>query len=246
MSVAVSSDPASSVRVRLNDATEFFAVASGFGTIDGLPAGRAALERLRGECERRGRNIRFMHALRRGRTAIGQLLSIVVRINGELFARSASHDDYVTAGTSLTVVLLSGRRAYVAHAGGTAAYLLRSGYVVALTQDDAIEEGRILSRSIGTQRAVDASVSRFTLEDGDVLALCTRRLRDDESRRRLAVALDGRVALTPGDACVAIVRYGFETVPPVSAPIAAERPLQRGVAIVAAAIFWALVLLWMR
>jgi protein phosphatase len=245
MSVAVSSDPVSTVRVHLNDSTEIFAVAAGFGTIDGVPTARATLERLRGECERRSRSMRFMHALRRGRTAVGQLLSLIVRVNGELFARSASHDDYVTAGTSLTVVLLAGRRAYVAHAGGTAAYLLRAGFVAALTQDDAIEDGRILSRSIGTQRAVDASVSRFTFEDGDVLALCTRRLRDDESRRKLAVALSGRAPLTPGDSCVAIVRYGLDAVV-VPAPVAPRRIVPHAIAFSVAALFWALALLWMR
>ena len=239
MSVAVSSDPASSLCVRLDDTTEIFAVAAGFGVIDGIPAARATLERLRAECERRGRTERFMRALRRGQTAIEALLAIVARVNGELFARSASHDDYVTAGSSLTIVLVSGRRAFVAHAGGTAAYLLRAGYVVALTQDDAIEDGRILSRSIGTQLQVDASMCRFTVEDGDVLALCTRRLRDDEGRRRLAVALAGRAPLTSSSQCVAIVRFGTDGVPSPEPP-AHSRTWPRPSVVVAAAIFCAL------
>lgn len=246
MSVAVSSDPVSALRVALDDTTELFAVAAGFGTIDGVPAARATLTRLGAECKRRGKTARFLPALRRGRTAIGQLLSMIVRVNGELFARTASHDDYVTAGSSLTVVLLSGRRAYVAHAGGTAAYLLRSGYVIALTQDDAIEDGRILSRSIGTQMRVDASVSRFTLEDGDVLALCVKRLRDDESRRQLAVALSARGKMTAHDNCVAIVRYGVDET--VAAPVVAMmHPWLGHLAPIAAAVaFWAAAVLWTR
>ncbi|HEY5257949.1 MAG TPA: hypothetical protein VIJ12_06155 [Candidatus Baltobacteraceae bacterium] len=243
MGVAVLGDPAVSVRVRLGDATDVFAVASGFGAIDGEPAARATLKRLRGECERRGRAERFHRTLRRQQSAIGSLLAIVAHVNAELFARSASHDDYVTAGSSLTIVLRHRRRAYVAHAGGTAAYLSRAGYVVALTQDDAIEDGRILSRSIGTQSQIDASVCTFTFVDGDVLALCTRRLRDEDGRRRLATRLLDTAAGSAGDECASIVRF--------SADDAAEVPVARAAVawpragtLVAAALFWVLAVWW--
>ena len=70
----------------------------------------------------------------RARTVAAMLGGVIARVNDELHARSASHEDYVTAGASLTAVLLLRERAYLAHVGSTAAYLARGGSVTALTK----------------------------------------------------------------------------------------------------------------
>jgi protein phosphatase len=209
MSIAVSGDRGTCVSLALGRSTYLFAVADGFGSIDGIPAAKAALERLRFECERRSRSERFRRALERAESATTALLGIVASVNGELFVRSASHDDYVTAGCSLTTVLVRGRRAFVAHAGATAAYLARAGYVVSLTQDDSVGDApvRILTRAVGTQPHLDASVCNFTLDDGDAMVLTDRRLRDADDRRRLASRLRHDAPSNGGDDHLLIVRY---------------------------------------
>jgi serine/threonine protein phosphatase PrpC len=225
MGVAVHGDRGSCVSLRLGPATYIFAVASGFGSIDGLPVARAALDRIRADCERRANTHRFRRALARQDGAMRELLSVLGRVNAELFGRSASHEDYVTAACSLTAVLLVGDRAHVAHVGSTAAYVVRSGYVATLTPDHGIGEDsapRILARAFGTQPDLDAAVCGFTLGEGDVLMLADRRLRDPSKG---------------GDDRVLVVRYARGEVPPAPkavVPIGALHHAARVAALVAA------------
>ncbi len=222
MALAVSGDRGTTLGLALGSGAHVFAVAEGFGTIDHIPTAGAALARLRAECERRSTGERLRRVLQRSDAASGLLLGAMGRVNAELFVRSAAHDDYVTAGCSLTAVLVNGRRAFVAHAGSTAAYLVRAGFVMALTQDDAVREGRvrILTRSMGTQAHLEASVCNFTFDDGDTLVLTDRRLRDEDDRRRLALRLRGRVL--GEEEGLLLVRYaGDET--PEPAPVESPR-----------------------
>jgi serine/threonine protein phosphatase PrpC len=156
-----------------------FAVATGFGRIDGEAAAPLALGRLRREFERRARS---GHALKRA----------VTRVNDELHARSASHEDYVTAGASMTAVLLIRERAYLAHIGSTAGYLVRGGSVVALTKNEAFdgEPGLpVLMRALGLTRTLDLAISAFALVPGDALVLAERPL--SASAERLVIKFSG-------------------------------------------------------
>ncbi len=109
------------------------------------------------------------------------------RVNGELFSRSAAHDDYVTAGCSLTAALIVQGHAYVVHTGGTAAYLAHRGDVSALTAEDGLEEagGLLLARALGTSSALDVAVSSIHVDAGDVMILMGHRVRGDIDRRAL-------------------------------------------------------------
>jgi serine/threonine protein phosphatase PrpC len=115
------------------------------------------------------------------------MLGVLSRINGEIFARSASHDDYVTAGCSLSAILVVHGRAYVLHTGGTAAYLAHSGTLCALTRDDTLDEGALplLARALGTSGTLDVSVSSVAVEAGDVIVLTAHRVPGDVDRRTL-------------------------------------------------------------
>jgi serine/threonine protein phosphatase PrpC len=156
-----------------------FAVATGFGRIDGEAAAPLALGRLRREFDRRARS---------GRA----LKNAVARVNLELHARSASHEDYVTAGASMTAVLLIAERAYLAHIGSTAGYLVRGGSVIALTKNEAFdgEPGLpVLMRALGLTRTLDLAISAFALVPGDALVLTERPL--PASAERLIIKFSG-------------------------------------------------------
>ena len=105
----------------------------------------------------------------------------------ELFARGASHDDYVTAGCSLTAVLVLRANAYVMHSGGTAAYLAHRGDVRALTADDTLEDAALplLGRALGTSASLDVAVTSVDVAPGDVMILMGHRVRGDVDRRAL-------------------------------------------------------------
>jgi hypothetical protein len=145
------------------------------------------LTRLRAECERRLRSERFRRAVDRPHAAATAVLAALARVNSELHARTAGHEDYVTAAASLTAALVVRGRAYVMHAGGTAAYLAHRGEVVALSGDDTFEETPtpLLARALGTTPTLDVAVSSVMLDEGDVIILCGRRVPGDVDRRAL-------------------------------------------------------------
>jgi serine/threonine protein phosphatase PrpC len=180
MDVAISGDRSSCLTQQLAPETYLFAVAHGFGTIDGEPIARAVLGRVRSQFERKARGDRFRRFANRPKTITKVMVQALDFVNSRIHARSASHEDYVTAGCSLTGVLLVNQRAYLAHIGSTAAYLSRDGSVVSLTKTDTFEsEGLpVLTRALGASPALDVAVCSFTLNDGDALVLSGRRLRD--------------------------------------------------------------------
>ena len=187
MDVAIRGDRASCLTLQLGSRTWLFAVAHGFGAIDGVPIAPAALERLRTECERRARSERFRRAIDRPQSAAAALLGALARVNGDIFVRSAAHDDYVSVGCSFSALLVVRGHAYVVHAGRTAVYLAHGGDVVALTSDDGFGEARLplLLRALGTSSALDVAVSSVIFEPGDIVILAAERMRGEISRLAL-------------------------------------------------------------
>ncbi len=227
MDVAIRGDRASCLSLQLASRTWLFAIARGFGSIDGVAAGPATLERLRGECERRLRTERFRRAVDRAQAAPAAILGALARVNGELFARSASHADYVTAGCSLTAALVVRGHACVIHTGGTAAYLARSGEISVLTGDDSLCEAsaELLGRALGTSSSLDVSVSRVAFDAGDVMILIGHRLRGDVDRQSLI----SHVERTGQNERLLIVRFdesdrAIEELGTRTAPVVAFRP----------------------
>jgi hypothetical protein len=191
--VAIRGDRSSCLSMQLGTRTWFFALARGFGSVDGVPIERALLARLRLECERRLRGDRFRRAVDRPHAAATAMLAALSRVNGDLYVRTAAHDDYVTAAASFTAVLIVRGRAYVMHAGATAAYLAHRGDVVALTGNDSFDDAELplLGRSLGTTPALDVAVSSVGLDEGDVIVLTGHRVPGDVDRQALIAHVEG-------------------------------------------------------
>jgi hypothetical protein len=181
VNVAIRGDRALSLTLQLGPRTWLLAVTRGFGAVDGEPVERALLARLRAECERRLRSERFRRAIDRPQAAATAVLAALARVNAYLYARTAGHDDYVTAAASLTAALIVRGRAYIMHAGGTAAYLAHRGDVIALSGDDTFDDASLplLARCVGTTASLDLAVSSVTLDEGDVVILVGRRVPGD-------------------------------------------------------------------
>lgn len=187
MDVAIRGDRASCLTMQLGARTWLLAVTRGFGAVDGIPTERALLSRLRAECERRLRSERFRRAVDRPHAAATAMLAALARVNGELFSRTAGHDDYVTAASSLTAALIVRGHAYVLHCGGTAAYLAHRGDVSALTSDDTFDDAALplLARALGTTATLDVTVTSVMLDEGDIVVLLGHRVPGDVDRRAL-------------------------------------------------------------
>ncbi|MDE2481081.1 MAG: hypothetical protein KGN02_02695 [bacterium] len=235
MDVAIRGDRASCLSLQLGPHAWLFAVARGFGTVDGVAAAPAALGRLRAECERRMRGDRFRRAIGRTGTAATAMLGVLARVNTELFARAASHDDYVTAGSSITAALVLRSHAFVLHAGGTAAYLAHRGEVRALTGDDTFDDAQIplLGRALGTSAALDVAVTSLDVAPGDVMMLLGHRVRGEVDRRALIAHVE---EAGPSEHMLVVRFDDDDTAPEVPVPIRSHAPERAPVARVAIAV----------
>ncbi len=193
MDVAIRGDRASCLTLQLGAQTWLFAVARGFGAIDGSGTAPAALGRIRSEFDRRSKSERFRRALDRPQPAATAMLGVLSRVNADLFSRSAAHDDYITAGCSFSAALIVRGRAYIIHSGGTAAYLAHGGELRPLTRDDALEAAGfpVLARALGTSSSLDVSVSSIGVEAGDMVILMAHRVAGDLDRQALIAHVEG-------------------------------------------------------
>lgn len=109
-------------------------------------------------------------------------------------------------GTTLTVILVKGDRLYLGHIGDSRAYLVRNGSIDQLSLDhsvvaEALRSGRIspeeakfvaknaLTRALGTRPAVEMDFLSKTVQDGDLVLICSDGLsnmvKDHELKREL-------------------------------------------------------------
>lgn len=177
------------------------AVADGFGSISrGISIAQSALFFVRDFLRRKARSGVF--STRATSTAARRqlVLAALSYANSRLFSQSSSHDDYVAGGASVTAALLIDEHAFVGHVGTSRAYLLHNGALETVTRDDAFdvapaESARssapaglhvrpMVTRTLGTQPSLEASVIHIGVAAGDRLLLCTsgfhRRVAADE------------------------------------------------------------------
>jgi serine/threonine protein phosphatase PrpC len=143
------------------------------------------------------------------------ILAAFAHANNRIYAQSGSHDDYVAAGASLTTALVVGSRVYIGHVGESRAYLARGEKLTPLTEDDAIVSDSsgggkmttgarlrsLLTRTLGTQPTLEATVAHFELQDDDKLILCTDGVHKTLSNEELEFA-----ASSPGTAAEVVDR----------------------------------------
>ncbi len=138
-------------------------------------------------------------------------------INRAIYHESLRDPDCAGMGTTLTVLLISGGRAYIGHVGDSRAYLVRDGKIHRLTTDHSIvgelvrmgmltepeakvhPQRNLLTRAIGTQPSVEAEVSYLELAERDRFLLCTDGLcgfvDDEDIRTTVSGAADPETAV---------------------------------------------------
>ena len=144
-------------------------------------------------------------SLRRPTTA---LLNAFSRANDAVL-RQAAQADKAGMGSTLTAVVLSGRRAWIGHIGDSRAYLLREGLLTQLTRDHSLvadlvrngslspEEARIhprrhvITKAIGSDTVIKPDVFSLNLLAGDRLILCTDGLTNHVESDRIAELAGG-------------------------------------------------------
>ena len=94
--------------------------------------------------------------------------------NRWLLAQAAAHRDLAGMATTLSLLVLRGKRYYLAHVGDTRIYLLRNGELLQLTTDhvwDRPDMRHVLKRAVGLDQHLAVDYAEGELQAGDVLAL---------------------------------------------------------------------------
>ncbi len=129
-------------------------------------------------------------------------------------------------GTTLTVFLAEGDKAYVAHVGDSRAYLIRGGSIVQMTEDHTLvqdmvrdkiitreqagarSDRNIITRAIGVDQTVEVDIISFPIQPGDILFLCSDGLYDMVSNHEILVALTKSGNLQ--HACQELVQHALD------------------------------------
>jgi len=140
-----------------------------------------------------------------GKSNSALLRRLVQAANHEVYeaGRSASPGG-VGMATTIVVCALQYDRAVVAHVGDSRCYLVRQGFVTALTRDHSVvaeqlrlglisakeaaesEKRHVLNRSVGSDLFVNVDTSEHQVLPGDVLLLCSDGLHNSVSEPDLA------------------------------------------------------------
>ncbi len=142
-------------------------------------------------------------------------------INRWVISQGRSHQAWNGMATTLTALVLRGRRYCLAHVGDSRCYLIRGGKLAQLTTDhvwDRPDMGHVLTRGIGIDERLHLDFSEGEVEAGDLFLLLTDgvwetlrergledMLRVHQAPQALAQAL-AQAALTRGsqDNCSAL------------------------------------------
>lgn len=146
--------------------------------------------------------------------ALAALRDAVAAANHAVITKAANDPAMRGMGTTLTAVLIEGRRAHIAHVGDSRAYLHRAGEFAQLTTDHTlvqrlIDEGRLtreqadhhpqrsmITRAIGVDDHIDVDAMTLDLLPGDRLLICSDGLTGPVSDADLARELDDDHATT--------------------------------------------------
>jgi len=180
-----------------------FAVADGMGGhLAGEVASSTALEPI---SELDG------HVFSDAAEARAALRAALLDANKAVVTKAADDPQFQGMGTTLTAVMVEGRRAHIAHVGDSRAYLFRDRTFSQLTTDHTlvqrmIDEGRltreeaarhpqrsVITRAIGVEPDVDVDAMSLDLVPGDVVVLCSDGLTgpvDDDAIADLLESVD--------------------------------------------------------
>lgn len=120
-----------------------------------------------------------------------QVLCAVKTANRAIYEKANYELDYDGMGTTLVAAVCVDGRVTIANVGDSRCYLVRDGSIFQLTKDhslveDMVDRGEIeradawkhprrnyITRALGAEADIECDLFFHTLEDGDVLLLCT-------------------------------------------------------------------------
>lgn len=115
----------------------------------------------------------------------------ILRANDTIFQLASQDEKYNQMGTTIVVALLADQEAVIGHIGDSRAYIANESGLHQVTEDhslvyELLKSGQItaeeaarhprrnvLTRALGTDKAVEVDMNEIAMEQGDVMLLCT-------------------------------------------------------------------------
>ena len=172
-----------------------FAIADGMsGHTGGGLASKMAIESLRKHCMDITPHYGSVHRGKQDQV-ITKLEKAFLAIHDEICTVAENNEKYTYMGTTLSTLLIAGKRGYIAHVGDSRIYLLRNNHLEQLTHDDTMAQlsvemgylkqsevqGHPLSHSLvqALGQGVDEVFTKAVeIKPGDVFVLCSDGLYD--------------------------------------------------------------------
>lgn len=171
----------------------------------------------------------FLNELRRGckpdddtDELAGVILEGILRTNTEVFTLAESAPEYAGMGTTLVGGVAIGSRVVLGNVGDSRAYLIDNGRIGQMTDDHSLvaemvrsgrlteEEARtypgrnLITRAVGVEESVEPDLFEITVEDGQILLLCSDGLSGMLSDAEIARIVTD--ADSPEDACDTLIQ----------------------------------------
>ena len=184
----------------LDDELFLYAVADGVGGSEGGEvASRITAETLAGEMKELLASVNRTPPMGRStdsNTEFAMLRSLVSLANRNIRRAREKSASLADMATTLTLLLLKQRTAYLAHVGDSRAYVLRSGELSQLSNDHTFvaeqiraglltpEQARtnpyrhVITRAVGIEEEVKTDVLRYDVQQDDRFLLCTDGLTE--------------------------------------------------------------------
>jgi len=118
---------------------------------------------------------------------------VITAANRWLVSQSAKRGEAAGMATTLTAVVLRGRRWISAHVGDSRLYLLREGELKRLTDDHVWEHpelSTVLSRAVGLDRHLAVDYAEGELQSGDRFLICSDGVWGTLSEARMLATLE--------------------------------------------------------
>lgn len=150
----------------------------------------------------------------------------ILYANNKVYKTSIKKSNCLGMGTTLSMVLTKGSRAYIGHVGDSRIYLIRENEISRLTEDhslvaELIKQGTIkpeeannhpqknvITRALGTEYSIESDISRWDMKYGDLILICTDGLSNVVYEKDMVCVLEGTSDLN--EACELLIEKAKE------------------------------------